>query len=49
MKSISIDIVNNILEEVKAIYLEKIDNKAYQKEYVRDANGYIKKNAKKQV
>lgn len=46
MKSISSDIVNNILEDAKAIYTEKIDNKAYQRDYIRDSNGYIKKDAK---
>lgn len=47
MKAIAFDFVNNVLEEAKIIYLEKIDNKAYQREYVRDSNGYIKSNAKK--
>jgi hypothetical protein len=47
MKFIANDIVNNVLEEVKVIFLEKIDNIAYQRDYVRDNNGYIKANLKK--
>ena len=46
MKAISSDIVDNLLEDAKAIYTEKIDNQAYQREYIRDSNGYIKKDAK---
>jgi|688.fasta_scaffold1078487_1 hypothetical protein len=46
MKSIASDIVNNLLEEAKAIYAEKIDKQAYQRDYIRDSNGYIKKDAK---
>ena len=46
MKKISNEYVNNVLEEVKIIVMEKLANETYQKDYLRDQNGYIKSDAK---
>lgn len=42
MKGLVENFVNNLLEEAKKIYMERLANETYQKEYLRDQNGYLK-------
>ena len=39
--------MNNVLEEAKKCFMEKLHKDAYEKEYLRDSNGHLKANAKK--
>jgi hypothetical protein len=46
MKGLANNFVNNLLEEAKKIYMEKLANETYQKEYLRDQNGHLKVDSK---
>ena len=46
IKSIVNKLVNTVLEEARKLFLEKLQNDAYQAEYLRDSNGYLKPNGK---
>ena len=38
--------LNEIVEEIKVIIMHKLHNKEYEIQYLRDSNGYIKRDAK---
>jgi hypothetical protein len=47
MKLVSSEYVNKVLEEAKCVFMEKLDNEEYQRIYLRDSNGYLKKDGKR--